>query len=87
MADTLKPCPFCGGAAKPIPPTPRAYAFVECVGCRVATSGFATTKGAEDAWNDRAPDPERAALAERVRDLELTLGYACRLDAEEGPTP
>lgn len=67
MAETLKPCPFCGGEAEMVAGTYRdgGYlentAYVRCKGCGLRTYEFHECEPAEDVqryatemWNERA---------------------------------
>ena len=48
----LKPCPFCGGVA-------RIEKDISCYGC-------GATIDSREAWNRRAPDPEKWELMEQL---------------------
>lgn len=53
----LKPCPFCGSAAKKTPRFMMGYAGdgVKCSGCGIETPKHLTEKKAFDMWNKRFP--------------------------------
>ena len=59
----LEPCPFCGGVA-------RIEKDISCYGC-------GATIDSREAWNRRAPDPEKQELAEALREL-----YDARVDSD-----
>lgn len=76
MAETLRPCPFCGGEAKLVSGTRRDgeyienCAFVRCERCGAKTyelhecvTPYEVQKCATELWNERA---ERTCRVERV---------------------
>lgn len=102
MADTMKPCPFCGDTEVSVRLVRDGYAAY-CVACHATGEAFHKAfdkEGAVElafaAWNRRAPDPERDSLAERVRVLEeskrrddalFALMNEVNLAKAKGPTP
>lgn len=86
MSTELKPCPFCGGSAKPYTfgavVGGKALHFFECGECRAGKSlGEYSEEEAAKAWNTRAPDP-------RVEELEEKLSaFRCRLTDMQEDSP
>ena len=64
----LKPCPFCGGLAKP-------YGFwrhvIRCMKCGTQSAAFRELAEAEDAWNSRALN----SMQRHAVELFEALGY------------
>lgn len=65
--DKLKPCPFCGGAARsnfvPMSKSSSGYAYIECEKCgatpyvyQVIYGEEAVVESVSEAWNRRAKD-------------------------------
>jgi len=83
MKTELKPCPFCGGEARMVPPDsalPSWYA-----GCRHCDQGFCEDSevGAIAAWNTRADDNRRCENCKYWREPDLDadeLSYCALLD-------
>lgn len=84
MAEELKNCPFCGGAAKASNnqfaegkmPWPSALWHVGCDICMVHFRGGSNVDIANVKWNTRAPDP---FLTEAVEVLRILAGNKERL--------
>ena len=75
MSD-LKPCPFCGGAARMSKSTGGEAWWVDC---RCGVKGAMTRTEAEaiEAWNHRSPDGALSRLlsaAREIRDIEQEGG-------------
>lgn len=69
-ANSLEPCPFCGGwAAIAVVPeardAPRWY-YLRCPECLSETKGDKDREAAIAAWNRRAPSPLDEGVRERV---------------------
>jgi hypothetical protein len=69
--DNLKPCPFCGSAAKMMKHSPREF-WVECskAGCEAGSGGvYRTSQAAAEWWNRRQTEREHD---EAVREGEAS---------------
>lgn len=76
MSETLKPCPFCGGAGHVSHSFGKWYAACEASwlrgdGCAVGPfTHFESREAAVAAWNTRAEDPALAALRKELADTK-----------------
>jgi len=68
----LKPCPFCGGAAKyeKIRESYDLEEFIECAYCGAQMSNYDESKGVEKAWNTRAYNKALTEAQERIKELK-----------------
>lgn len=78
MADELKPCPFCGGAAAIVLDQLRHGDMVyrvECGTreCGIGTLGWFPQAAAVQSWNRRVPDPRHAILLVAARAVLASL--------------
>lgn len=74
MSIELKPCPFCGFAAHPLPVLKDNKPVVQCVGCGVLQL--------EEKWNTRHEAAKVAGQPEKCPDCEEEIGFGAEAHHE-----
>lgn len=73
MSEEIKPCPFCGGAAKLVMDTP--WWRVYCSVCGASSGGWLSEHNSVSEWNRRAPSEAVGLLRDVLAVWDAPRGY------------